>query len=238
MAVASEARSLSGTQRGLTYQVYQLGRKLVRLPILKAWNPKELRYRVQSWMLASVIDQLPDRRYMEEVILPTIVALKPARLLDVGVQEYSRHYGGKLPTDCEYWTLDLNPDVAQHGSPGRHIVGNVLDVSSFFEPCSLDLVLMNGPFGYGIDRVDEQERTIEGVRTILRPGGWLLIGWDLASDGRPNVIAFDELGDQRIKDPVELESIRSHFDHVAPLGLPNRIDFDGCSHIYDWFRAR
>src|SRR4051794_33965691 len=62
MVMASETQSLLGAWRGLAYQAYQLGRKVVRFPILKMLIPKKLRRRVQSRMLNSVIDQLPDRR--------------------------------------------------------------------------------------------------------------------------------------------------------------------------------
>ena len=44
---------------------------------------------------------------------------------------------------------------------GRHIIGDVLDVAAFFAPGSLDVVLLNGLFGFGIEQVIEQERTIE-----------------------------------------------------------------------------
>jgi len=191
-------------------------------------------------MLASggAIDRLPDRRYMEEVVLPAVVRLKPQRLIDVGVEAYTQQYGQWFPPDCEYWTLDINPGVARFGPPGRHIVGNVLDLASYFEPGSLDVVLLNGPFGYGIDRLDEQERTIEAVLTALRPGGRLMVGWDRAEDGTPVVVDERDWGEFRIKDPLELEGIRTHFAHEPPPGLPARIEFTNCSHVYDWFRAR
>jgi hypothetical protein len=131
--------------------------------------------------------------------------------------------------------VDLNPNVARLRPQERHVVANVLDVASFFEPGSLDVVIMNGPFGYGIDRLDEQERTIEVVRTLLTPGGRLMVGWDLARDGRPVVMNDQSLGDLRIKDPTELQSIRSYFRHEAPSNLPARVTFHDCAHVYDWF---
>lgn len=233
----NEARDRPGAVEALMYQAYRLGRRLVRLPFVAAWIPGKLRSRVQSRMLARVIDQLPDRRYMEAVILPRVASLKPSRLLDVGVEDYTQHYSQRFSPDCDYWTLDLNPNVARYRPPDRHIVANVLDVASYFEPGSLDVVLMNGPFGYGIDRHAEQERTIEAVRSLLRPGGRLLVGWDRDREGRP--VVMEKPGpdaDARIKDPTELEAIRSHFRHEPPPGLPARMDFADCSHVYDWFR--
>lgn len=216
------------------YRAYQAGRGLSRLPVVRAVLPASLRARVQTWMLMRAIQGMPDRRYMEGSILPAVVGLGPRRVLDVGLESYTRHYARMYPPGCEYWTIDNNPEVARHAQPGRHIVGDVRDIASHFEPGSLDVVLMNGPFGYGIDEVADQERTIEAVRTVLAPGGRLLVGWNRGQDGVPVILA----GAGRILDPRELEGIRAHFTHEAPGGLPAHLEVPGCSHIYDWFRLR
>ena len=229
----------SRTAANVAYLAYQLGRRFCRLPVFKVLIPGRFRSLVQRRMLSpAVLDRLPDRRYMEEIILPALAAMKPRRLLDVGVEAYTQHYGQWFAHDCEYWTLDFNPAVARFGSPGRHIVGDALELTSYFEPGSLDVVVMNGPFGFGIDRLDQQERSFEAVRTVLRPGGRLLVGWDRAADGTPFVGREPETGVLPIKDPLELEGIRAHFAHEPPDGLPARIEFADCSHIYDWFQAR
>jgi hypothetical protein len=228
----------SGKGGGAAFGIYRLGRRITRLPILGAMVPAGLRAAVQRRLLGRAFDRMPDRRYMVEVLLPAVAALGPRRLLDVGVQGYTSGYGRRLPDDSEYWTLDVDPGVAPHGSPGRHIVGNALDLASHFAPGSLDVVMMNGVFGFGIDRLDDQGRAIAATRTVLRPGGWLLVGWDRAADGSPVVMGERGPDGTRIEDPLELEGIRSGFDHQAPPGLRARVDFADCSHVYDWFRAR
>jgi hypothetical protein len=62
-----------------------------------------------------------------------------------------------------------------------------------------------------------------------------MVGWDLARDGRPVVLNDPGLGDLRIKDPIETQTIRSYFRHEAPPGVPARITFTDCAHVYDWF---
>jgi hypothetical protein len=64
------------------------------------------------------------------------------------------------------------------------------------------------------------------------------VGWDRAADGTPVVIRDRGRDESRIKDPLELASLRAHFEHAPPPGLPARIDFAGCSRVYDWFQAR
>jgi len=216
--------------------LYRVGRSLTRLPVLNALIPARLRAGVQSRLMARAIHRLPDRRYMEQVILPVVAGLEPRRVLDVGTEWFTRHYGQWFPDTCEYWTLDVRPEVACHGARGRHIIGDVLDVASFFAPGSLDVVLLNGLFGFGIEQVIEQERTIEALRKVLRTDGRLLVGWDRGPDGSPLVGGRGQ-GQGPIKDPLELDGIKRHFSHVPPPGLPSRVTFPGSSHVYDWFVA-
>lgn len=221
------------------YQLYRLGRRVSRIGLLKQLVPRSLRTRVQSRLGGAVMDEFPDRRYMERVILPAIVALRPTRLLDVGLEHYTRHYGEFFDASVERWTLDTNPDVAHLGKPGRHIVGNALDLRKYFEPASLDVVMMNGPFGYGIDRVDEQIGVLDAALDVTRPGGWLLIGWDRGDTGEPIVAASSGQRDARaIQDPLQLDVMQRRCEHVGPADLPAREDFADCSHVYDWFRVR
>jgi hypothetical protein len=167
---------------------------------------------------------LPDRQYLEQVILPALASLSPQRVVDIGVEWYTQSHGCGFPADCEYWTLDMRPEVACYGSEGRHIIGNALEIDTFFAPGSLDVVLLNGLFGFGINQVSDQERTIRALRVVLRTGGRLLVGWDR--------------GQGPIKDPLELESIQRYFAHLPPPGLSSRVTLPGSSHIYDWFVAR
>ena len=220
-----------------SYQLYRIGRRVSRNPIVRRLLPERLRARVQGRLLNGAIQHLPDRRYMEEVLIPAMVALRPGRLLDVGIEHYSGHYRQAFPADCEYWTLDCNPAVAGLGAPGRHIVGDALELGAHFPPGSLDLVLLNGTFGFGIDRAEDQERAVAAVQTVLRPGGRLLVGWDRAADGSPLVMGERPAGTP-LKDPLELAAIREAFDHGAPGALPPRVKFGDCSHVYDWFERR
>jgi hypothetical protein len=68
---------------------------------------------------------------------------------------------------------------------------------------------------------------------LLRPGGYMLVGWDLAEDGLPVVVAGRRPG--HVRDPRELEATRRYFRHEAPSSLNRHVVFDDCSHVYDWF---
>lgn len=216
--------------------LYRLARRISRWPGVHRMIPRGLRRKMVGMLRPASYAHFPDRVYMEQQMLPAIIGLRPGRVLDVGLEDYTKHYADWYPNDCDYWTIDINPRVAQYGRPERHIVGDVRDVKSYFQPASIDVVLMNGPFGYGIDTEVEQAQTIEAVRSLLTPRGWMMIGWDVAPDGLP--VVFDGRRPGHVRDPIELDVVRSHFDHVGPGDLPARKTFADCSHVYDWFRAR
>lgn len=218
---------------------YQIIRRVGRMPVIRSLFSQGLRGRVAGLLRGGAPQDyasLPDRIYMETVVLPAIVALTPRRVLDVGLESYTQHYHAFFPEGCDYWTIDINPDVVALARPGRHILGDVREVGKHFEPASLDVALINGPFGFGIDTEAAEVATIEAVRKLLTPRGWMIIGWDVAADGLPLVEAGRKPG--HIVDPARLAVVRDHFDHVAPEGLPARKEFRDSSHVYDWYRAR
>ena len=125
----------------------------------------------------------PDRKYLNEVLLPMLAYSFPKRVLNVGVAVYtviSEHVVRNISPDTEYITLDLDRNAARFGSSGTHLVGEVVNVPSTFEPESVDVVILNGVFGWRRDGGDpDKEETaavIRAVFRILKPGGVLLLG--------------------------------------------------------------
>ena len=218
-------------------KLYQFGRRASRTRLIKHLIPEKLRALVQSRLLPSAINFLPDRQYMESSLLPAIRALGPTLIVDVGVEHYSSHYSQFFAGECEYRTIDRNPGVAQYGSPDGHIIGDVRNLERYFGPHSVDVLLMNGVFGYGVDLQQDQEQVIEAASVVLRSGGWLLVGWDRAPDGRP--LAVSRRSEYApLQDPLKLAVVESAFVHVGPLDMPARAELADCSHVYDWFERR
>lgn len=170
----------------------------------------------------------PDRRYMEDKLLPTFVRTRPRRVLSVGVQTYCAHYSRYFAgTPAEYWTIDLDPRVAKLGSRGRHIVANITDIHRFFGQDYFDIILLNGVFGWGIDGADDQDRALASLRRVVRGGGILLVGWDT----------------HLVRDDLDAMGEARGWKHANSLGLPSRSSFPnrnapaGSRHIYDLFTA-
>jgi SAM-dependent methyltransferase len=162
----------------------------------------------------------PDRRWLIGAILPALRDARPARVLFVGCRPYTRPYEDFF-TGAEYWTMDIEPEVARWGSR-RHRTGDVRFVDGLFDGGYFDCVLLNGVFGWGVDRDEDIDRTLDALRTVLRPGGLLLVGWNQG----------------RCADPLTRPVARLLFRHEAALGLPARKSFDDSTHVFDLLTAQ
>jgi SAM-dependent methyltransferase len=126
-----------------------------------------------------------DRRLLEHCVLPHYAARADMRrVLIVGTRWYCSHYPSLLARQhCV--TLDRDPGAARFGSAAQHLVGDVRDVGELVEPASLDLVLFNGVFGWGLDDPDDLAQAVDGLALALRPGGELVFGWNDTPRRRP-----------------------------------------------------
>jgi SAM-dependent methyltransferase len=125
-----------------------------------------------------------DRRVLESVVLPYFAERDEyARVLFVGCAWYTRHYAD-IFHGREYWTLDFDPARAKYGS-SRHVVGSLENVSAHIRPGSLDLIICNGVFGWGLSEQSKIEQAFDGCHTILREGGIFVLGWNDIAPRRP-----------------------------------------------------
>jgi len=183
-------------------------------PVAKALVPERLYF----WLWSR---NKPDRRYMEGTLLPAFAKMNPAHFLMVGTRNYCAHYGKYFDHGkTEYWTTDIEPDAAEFGAPGRHIIASITDADQHFKPDYFDIVSFNGIFGWGVNETSDQIKTLINLRKIMHTGGVLLIGWN-------NDITKDE---------VVAMATANGFKYANPLGLPNRKEFGG-THVYDLFTA-
>ena len=126
----------------------------------------------------------PDRDTLEQVILPAYAArLDIKTVLFVGCAWYTGHYERMLPGRV-YWTIDPDPWKKRFGAR-RHIVAGLESIDAHIAPASLDLIICNGVFGWGLDDRAACERAFDGCFTALRPAGELIIGWNDVLEHRP-----------------------------------------------------
>ncbi len=127
----------------------------------------------------------PDRQVLEHQILPWLSS-RPTmdRVLFVGCDWYTHGYRKWFKSET-YWTLDYDPAKQLYGSPRRHITDSMANLARHFEAASLDLIICNGVFGWGLDAREDVESAFSAVQRALKPGGLFLLGWNDVPDHRP-----------------------------------------------------
>jgi SAM-dependent methyltransferase len=126
----------------------------------------------------------PDRILLEERILPCLAGIEGMRrVLFVGCDYYTSHYGSLFP-GAEFITIEPRPTKAKYGGT-RHFVGLMQEIDTLLEPGSVDGVVCNGVYGWGLDRRADIERAFNAAYLVLRPGGVFLLGWNDCDGRRP-----------------------------------------------------
>ena len=111
-----------------------------------------------------------DRDTLEQIILPAYAARSDIRtVLFVGCAWYTRHYERMLPGRA-YWTIDPDPWKKRFGAR-RHIVAGLESIDAHIAPASLDLIICNGVFGWGLDDRADCERAFQGCLILTFGGG-------------------------------------------------------------------
>ena len=159
---------------------------------------------------------------METVILP-FFRDEPTykRVLFVGCAWYTRGYRKFFDEDM-YWTLDIDPARQRFGAK-KHFVDAIENIERYFEAESLDLIICNGVFGWGLNEKTAVEKAFHGCHRCLRQGGIFLLGWNDLAEARPF--------------PLE-ESKGLALFHRAPFApmAVSRIPINNeYRHVYDFF---
>jgi SAM-dependent methyltransferase len=166
-----------------------------------------------------------DRTVLENKILP-FYQLSAAHqdILFVGTDWYTQGYSRLFSDKRSFSTLDFSKGKSKYGA-GRHIVDSVTNVAEHFEPSSLDLVMLNGILGWGLDRLDDADAALAGCRRCMRDGGHLLIGWNDIPKYRPFAL----------RDIPAMRGFKALT--LPPLGTPERVVDNEWRHVFSVFAA-
>ncbi|MGZ8259589.1 MAG: hypothetical protein ACXWUL_03445 [Caldimonas sp.] len=169
----------------------------------------------------------PDRALLETEILPGYAADPRLRaLLFVGCDWYTRGYEALFAPDrSRFRTIDVDPRQARHGG-AQHIVAALQDVAAHVAAASVDVVVCNGVYGFGIYERRELERAFVACCLVLRPGGALVLGWNDVAALAPFDPLEVALATGLVRDPargagwrVRTDTPTRHtFDHYVRAG--------------------
>jgi SAM-dependent methyltransferase len=152
---------------------------------------KFLRHRYYSRLADRLIKEyayerleFEDRDVLERIIFPNILAYNnPKKILDIGREDYQQFYN-EFFKGKELWTIDRNPKRKEFGAE-NHITDNVANLKKHFKDNYFDFILMNGVFGWGLNKKEDIEKTFQAIYDILRPGGVFIFGYNAVPDLTP-----------------------------------------------------
>ncbi len=168
------------------------------------------------------IRELPDRKLLADAYIPAFAA-EGGKILWVGCRAYTADdYPVLEAQGGEVWTTDIDPGAARWGVQDRHRTGDICEADSFFADQMFDAIVCNGVLGFGVDAPEQQRKCLQALSRILKPGGRLLLGWNV----------------DKIADPVAASLTEPWFAHQAFAGQPARVSFAETTHVYDAFVRR
>jgi SAM-dependent methyltransferase len=125
-----------------------------------------------------------DRRVLEQIIFPYFLNDQACQnILFVGCDWYTKGYTAWF-AGKNYWTIEVDPALRKFGAD-QHIVDSLQNVSCHFPRGTLDLIICNGVFGWGLDTPSDVEKAIGACYDALRDGGILVVGVDGVEERRP-----------------------------------------------------
>ena len=128
--------------------------------------------------------EFEDRDVLERIIFPHIlINNNPQTILDIGREDY-QHFYNEFFDGREFWTIDIDPAREEFGSD-NHVIDSAANVKDHFDENYFDFILMNGVFGWGLNKKDEIESAFSGIYDILKPGGLFLFGYNDVPDLTP-----------------------------------------------------
>ena len=165
----------------------------------------------------------PDRKMLKQDILPFFAQDDSYHnILFVGCEWYTRKYN-KMFLPRNYWTMEMNPELAPYGG-AQHIVGKIETIGAHFEANSLDLVVCNGVFGWGLDQKPDIEQAFAGIFKCLKPGGVFLLGWNDVPEHRP----------VPLRDLESLGKFKAWL--FPPLSKSNVLASEAIQHRYNFYQ--
>ena len=172
-------------------------------PALRLFTDWRFAVRAARYLLGLPVPMnTEDRRILEQQIFPYFVSLpEVARVLFVGCDWYTRHYGPVFFASHTFWTIDPDPR-ARRFAGRQHIVAPLEELQSHFSADYFDLIICNGVYGFGLDTRAQCEAAFAACHSRLRAGGYFVLGWDDIPARTP--VPLDDIQSLRLFQPFSL----------------------------------
>ncbi len=150
----------------------------------------ELKFRTRIGKLGFKTE---DRSILENKIFPYFVSKEQfKKILFVGVDWYTYQYKF-IFKEKEYWTIDKDESKKRFGADG-HIVDSLNNLPKYFKNDYFDLIIVNGVFGWGLNKKSDIEKSFDNCYRCLRKDGFFILGWNDVQKAKPiNLEKIDSL---------------------------------------------
>lgn len=193
-------------KKGIKYLEY-IASELLRCMLLYK-SPIHNRCRMFILRMTNVdsVKGTAGRLYYEYEILASL-RKKHAKicLLSIGTTKYTKHYYQFFALPNIYKTIDNDHEIIKHTKEGYHINDTVLHLDKYFEQASIDVILFNGVYGWGIDHEDELKLAVDKIYNHLKTEGILIFGWN----------------DNQERDPIGIRN-KAIFSKFVPFAINKR----------------
>jgi SAM-dependent methyltransferase len=123
-------------------------------------------------------EQDDDRVVLESIIFPHVLAkYNPKKILDIGREDYQLFYNDFF-INRELHTIDIDPEHAEFGNPNQHTIDNATNLKKHYKNNYFDFILMNGVFGWGLDKENDVQKSFNAIYDILKTGGIFILGYN------------------------------------------------------------
>ncbi|MBR2818258.1 MAG: hypothetical protein IKE60_26585 [Reyranella sp.] len=207
-----------------------------RFPGIKGLVPKKLHRFVLLRVVGmndqyeQMLRQNPERLFLQNEALPWVSA-SYRQVLFVGTASYTYQYEKLFADDPDrYTTIDRNPTTKVWGSK-HHIVAPIEQIDRHRAPGFFDCIVLSGVLAYripahgdyGLAAPDELRAMLKVLHGVMRPGGLLLVGWNL----RDMAQSLAQLG---LLEPYFVPTDKT------PWGT--RKEFPGDPHVFEFYERR
>ncbi|MBN9514528.1 MAG: class I SAM-dependent methyltransferase [Alphaproteobacteria bacterium] len=172
----------------------------------------------------------PERLFLQNDALPW-VSTSYKQVLFVGTAVYTYQYEKLFADDPDrYTTIDRNPSTKVWGGK-HHIVAPIEQINQHRPPGFFDCIVLSGVLAYripehgdyGLVEQDDLRALLKVLHGVLRPGGLLLVGWNL----RDMAQSLSQLG---LLDP--------YFAPTDKTPWGTRKEFPGDPHVFEFYERR
>ncbi|MCW1916628.1 class I SAM-dependent methyltransferase [Luteolibacter sp. GHJ8] len=163
-------------------------------PIARLLLPSDFRLYLRTRRMGGHFRlRTPDRIFLEDEVVPWLRDQAGVKaVLDVGCDWYTRAYPDLTGAE-RYETIDLDPAKARHARSSKHHVGSVLELDRHVEADAFDLIMCNGVLGWGVNERNQIAEAAGQLARALKPGGWLVLGWNDVDPWRPACLKAFEI---------------------------------------------